>query len=191
MRDKVYDIADNMEYSYDTYGYSEEQYSTEKQKVTADATMQNDEWMPGTEEFEAAEEIVKKINPNASLHERRTSVDSMKLYIHLKYDLKKAYANKMVSDTERLLSEGKDILEKYSQIYIVPDDKETSSFISITKNQKNEKWTLNYVYESSENVEEVQVREAVRNSTVLKPYLTEESLKEDMGWWWFNYDFLR
>ena len=97
----------------------------------------------------------------------------------------------MVSDTERLLSEGKDILEKYSQIYIVPDDKETSSFISITKNQKNEKWTLNYVYESSENVEEVQVREAVRNSTVLKPYLTEESLKEDMGWWWFNYDFLR
>ena len=153
--------------------------------------MQNDEWMPGTEEFEAAEEIVKKINPNASLHERRTSVDSMNLYIHLKYDLKKAYANKMVSDTERMLSEGKDILEKYSQIYIVPDDKETSSFISITKNQKNEKWTLNYVYESSENVEEVQVREAVRNSTVLKPYLTEESLKEDMGWWWFNYDFLR
>lgn len=188
---KVYDIADNMEYSYDTYGYSEEQYSTEKQKVTADATMQNDEWMPGTEEFEAAEEIVKKINPNASLHERRTSVDSMKLYIHLKYDLKKAYANKMVSDTERMLSEGKDILEKYSQIYIVPDDKETSSFISITKNQKDEKWTLNYVYESSEDMEEVQVREAVRNSTVLKPYLTEESLKEDMGWWWFNYDFLR
>lgn len=188
---EVYDVAANKEYSYDTYGYSEEQYSAQKQKVTEDATVQNDEWMPGTEEFEEAEEIVKKINPNASLHERRTSVDSMNLYIHLKYDLQKAYANKMVSDTERMLSKGKDILEKYSQIYIVPDDKETSSFISITKDKKEQKWTLKYVYESSENEEEIQVREAVRNSTVLKPYLTEDSLEEDMGWWWFNYDFLR
>ena len=188
---EVYDVADNKGYSYDSYAYSKEQYSAEKQKVTVDAAVQNDAWMPETEEFEEAKKIVKKIRPDASLRESRTSVDSLNLYIHLKYDLKKAYANKMVSDTEKLLGEGTDLLKKYAKIYIVPDDKETGSYISIKKNEEDGNWTLKYVYESSENEDERQVREAIRNSTVLKPYLTEDSLKEDMGWWWFNYDFLR
>ena len=188
---EVYNVADSKGYSYDSYAYSKEQYSTEKQTVTADAMVQNDEWMPETEEFEEAEKIVKKIRPDASLRESRTSVDSLNLYIHLKYDLKKAYANKMVADTEKLLSEGTNLLKKYAKIYIVPDDKETGSYISIKKNEEDGKWTLQYVYESSENEDERQVREVIRNSIVLQPYLTEDSLKEDMGWWWFNYDFLR
>ena len=188
---EVYNVADNKGYSYDSYAYSKEQYSAEKQKVTADAAVQNDTWMPETEEFEEAEKIVKKIRPDALLHEARTSVDSLNLYIHLKYDLRKAYANKMVSDIEELLSEGTDVLKKYAKIYIVPDDKETGSYIYLKKNQEDGKWTLQYVYESSENKDELQVRESIRNSTVLKLYLTEDSLKEDMGWWWFNYDFLR
>ena len=89
------------------------------------------------------------------------------------------------------MSEGTDVLKKYAKIYIVPDDKETGSYIYLKKNQEDGKWTLQYVYESSENKDELQVRESIRNSTVLKLYLTEDSLKEDMGWWWFNYDFLR
>ena len=66
----------------------------------------------------------------------------------------------------------------------------TATFFCI-KDQEDGKWTLQCVYESSENEDESQVRDAIRNSTVLKPYLTKDSLKEDMGWWWFNYGFLR
>ena len=166
------------------------QNSTEKQKVTADKTVQNEERMPETEEFDEAENVVKEVNPEASLREDRTSVERMNLYIHLRYDLKKAYAGKFVSDVESILSEGKEKLEKYSKIYIIPGDTETRSLVAFIKNDKDGKWTLLYRYESDVNTEEEQVRDEIKNSTVLKPYLTEDSLEEDMGWWWFNYDFL-
>lgn len=187
---KVYDVEKSNDYSYDSYFWAAEQYSTEKQKVTADKTVQNEELMPETEEFDEAENVVKKVDPEAVLREDRTSVEQMNLYIHLRYDLKKAYAGKFVSDVERILSEGEDKLKKYSKIYIIPGDTETRSLLAFIKNDKDGKWTLQYRYESAVNTEEEQVREEIRNSTVLKPYLTEDSLEEDMGWWWFNYDFL-
>lgn len=188
---EVYDVQNSKGFSYDGYNHSsEEQYSTAKQTVVANATVQNEKLMPESREFEEAEEMVKKINSKASLRESRTSAELSRLYIHLKYDLKKAYANKMVSDIERLLSEGMEELKKYSTIYIVPGDIETSSFICIQKDGTTGKWTLQYKYKSDKDAEEVQVREKIKNSTILKPYLTEESLKEDMGWWWYNYDFL-
>ena len=188
---EVYDVQNSNGFSYDGYNHSsEEQYSTAKQTVVANATVQNEKLMPESREFEEAEEMVKKINSKASLRESRTSAELSRLYIHLKYDLKKAYANKMVSDIERLLSEGMEELKKYSTIYIVPGDIETSSFICIQKDGTTGKWTLQYKYKSDKDAEEVQVREKIKNSTILKPYLTEESLKEDMGWWWYNYDFL-
>ena len=174
--------------SYEYYHCAQIQYSSTENRLEETPQIEDKGNMPHRINLENIIKMVKKIRKNADVTEKPRTGEIRNLHIHLNRDLKKSYSAKTVSDIEKIMKEGKEELQKYNQIVFWPGYEETGQAIIIYSDENKGEYHLKFRYGTEYESEEEKIKKLLGKSKILKQYLTEDSLDQNVIWWWYNYD---
>lgn len=178
--------------SYEYYHCVQIQYSSAESRLEETPQIEDKVNMPYRKNLENIRKMVKKIRKNADVTEEPRTREIRSLHIHLNRDLKKSYGAKTVSDIEKIMKEGKEELQKYNQIVFWPGYEETGQAIIISSgnvlNPNKGEYHLEFRYGTEYESEEEKIKKLLSKSKILEQYLTEDSLDQNVIWWWYNYD---
>lgn len=174
--------------SYEYYHCAQIQYSSTENRLEETPQIEDKGNMPHRINMENIIKMVKKIRKNADVTEKPRTGEIRNLHIHLNRDLKKSYSAKTVSDIEKIMKEGKEELQKYNQIVFWPGYEETGQAIIIYSDENKGEYHLKFRYGTEYESEEEKIKKLLGKSKILKQYLTEDSLDQNVIWWWYNYD---